>query len=71
MVMAVVVAVVKAVADATLHAHALFVPNPFPLLLVNAAAAGAAGRRFPDGWLWSHGQGTGALAASIIYHTLN
>ena len=64
--MTVIVAVVKAVADATLHAHALFVPNPFPLLLVNAAAAGAAGRCFADGWLLPYGQGAGALAASII-----
>ena len=65
-VVAVVKAVVKAVADATLHAHALFVPNPFLLLLVNAAATGAAGHHFPDSWLWSYGQGTGALASSII-----
>ena len=65
-VMAVVVAMAKAVVDATLHAHALSVPNPFSLLLANAAAAGAAGQLFPGGWLWSYGQGTGALAASII-----
>ena len=66
MVMAVVVAMAKVVVDARLHAHALPVPNLFPLLLANAAAAGAAGQLFPCGWLWSYGQGTGALAALII-----
>ena len=47
MVMAVVVAMAKAVVDATLHAHALSVSNPFPFLLANAAAAGVAGQLFP------------------------
>ena len=55
-VMAVVVAMAKAVVDAT----------PFSLLLANAAAAGAAGQLLPGGWLWSYGQGTGALAALIV-----
>ena len=68
MVMAVVVAMTmaKAVVDATLHAHALSVPNAFPLLLANAEATGFAGQLFPGGWLWSHGQGTGSLAALMI-----
>ena len=66
MVMAVVMAMAKAVVNATLHAHALPVLNPFPLLLANAAAAGASGHLFPGGWLWSYGQGTGTLTALII-----
>ena len=66
MIIAVVVAMAKAVVDSTLHAHALPVPNPFHLLLINAAAAGASGHLFPEGWLWSYGKGTGALAALII-----
>ena len=65
MVMAVVVATAKT------HAHGLSVPNLFPLLLANATAAGAEGQLFPGGWLWSYGQETGALTASIIQHTLN